>query len=66
MPYFLVPVAIVLLALLTVALKTFGMNQEYERAVLFRLGRLGHDQGARLVLANLPFSTAWSGSTCAP
>lgn len=45
MPYFLVPVAIVVLALLTVALKTFGMNQEYERAVLFRLGRLGTTKG---------------------
>lgn len=45
MLYFLVPVAIVVLALLTVALKTFGMNQEYERAVLFRLGRLGTTKG---------------------
>ncbi len=45
MPYFLVPLAVVALALLTVALKTFGMNQEYERAVLFRLGRLGTTKG---------------------
>jgi regulator of protease activity HflC (stomatin/prohibitin superfamily) len=26
-------------------LKTFGVNQEYERAVLFRLGRLGEQKG---------------------
>lgn len=30
---------------LVAALKTFGMNQEYERAVLFRLGRLGDQKG---------------------
>lgn len=45
MPYFLVPLVVVVLAFLTVALKTFGMNQEYERAVLFRLGRLGATKG---------------------
>lgn len=27
------------------AFKTFGVNQEYERAVLFRLGRLGEQKG---------------------
>ena len=36
--------AFAVLALIT-ALKTFGVNQEYERAVLFRLGRLGEQKG---------------------
>ena len=36
--------ALGVLALIT-ALKTFGINQEYERAVLFRLGRLGEPKG---------------------
>jgi regulator of protease activity HflC (stomatin/prohibitin superfamily) len=40
---------IALFALLFVALptifKSFGMNQEYERSVLFRLGRLGESKG---------------------
>jgi regulator of protease activity HflC (stomatin/prohibitin superfamily) len=31
--------------LLTVASRTFGVNQEYQRAVLFRLGRLGTTKG---------------------
>jgi regulator of protease activity HflC (stomatin/prohibitin superfamily) len=31
--------------LLSTAFKTFGVNQEYERAVLFRLGRLGEAKG---------------------
>lgn len=44
MEYAIAP--IVLLALMVaVALKTFGINQEYERAVLFRLGRLGPTKG---------------------
>ncbi len=30
---------------LGVTLKTLGINQEYERAVLFRLGRLGTTKG---------------------
>ena len=37
-------VALVILVLVT-ALKTFGINREYERAVLFRLGRLGRMKG---------------------
>lgn len=45
MPYALFPVAVLLIALLVLALKTFGVNQEYERAVLFRLGRLGTTKG---------------------
>ena len=31
--------------ILSTALKAFGINQEYERAVLFRLGRLGEAKG---------------------
>jgi regulator of protease activity HflC (stomatin/prohibitin superfamily) len=38
-------VAAVVVVLLAFALKTFGINQEYERAVLFRLGRLGTTKG---------------------
>jgi regulator of protease activity HflC (stomatin/prohibitin superfamily) len=34
-----------LVILLTVASRTFGVNQEYQRAVLFRLGRLGTTKG---------------------
>ncbi len=34
-----------LLILLTIASQTFGVNQEYQRAVLFRLGRLGATKG---------------------
>ena len=34
-----------LLVLLVTALKSFGINQEYQRAVLFRLGRLGTTKG---------------------
>ncbi len=41
----LVPILIVLGLFLAAAVKTFGVNQEYERAVLFRLGRLGPQKG---------------------
>ncbi|RZL29300.1 MAG: slipin family protein [Sphingomonas sp.] len=44
MPTILVA-AIVLIVILSVVLRTFGVNQEYERAVLFRLGRLGTTKG---------------------
>jgi regulator of protease activity HflC (stomatin/prohibitin superfamily) len=37
--------AIVLLFLLISSLKSFGINQEYQRGVLFRLGRLGQTKG---------------------
>lgn len=37
--------AIPLIILLTAALKTFGINQEYERAVVFRLGRVTEPKG---------------------
>ena len=40
--YALIPVALVALV---AALKSFGINQEYQRAVLFRLGRLGQTKG---------------------
>jgi regulator of protease activity HflC (stomatin/prohibitin superfamily) len=40
--YALIPVA---LLLLVAALRSFGINQEYQRAVLFRLGRLGKTKG---------------------
>ena len=40
--YALIPIAVVALV---AALKSFGINQEYQRAVLFRLGRLGQTKG---------------------
>ncbi len=40
-----VVLGIVLLFLLVSALKSFGINQEYQRGVLFRLGRLGTMKG---------------------
>ena len=45
----LVPFLVIALFCLIAALKSFGVNQEYERAVLFRLGRLGGQKGAGLV-----------------
>ncbi len=44
MQYAIAPL-VLLVAIIVVALKTFGINQEYERAVLFRLGRLGVTKG---------------------
>src|SRR3954449_9138193 len=41
----LIFLGIVLLVLLVTALKSFGINREYQRAVLFRLGRLGEMKG---------------------
>jgi regulator of protease activity HflC (stomatin/prohibitin superfamily) len=42
----LVIVAVFILVIgLPTILKSFGMNQEYERAVMFRLGRLGESKG---------------------
>ena len=38
-------VGIILILVLVLASTTFGVNQEYERAVLFRLGRLGSTKG---------------------
>ncbi len=38
----------VLAVLLVIILKSFGINQEYQRAVLFRLGRLGKTKGPGL------------------
>ena len=45
MYYALLPFAAIAIVALVLALKTFGINQEYERAVLFRLGRLGTTKG---------------------
>src|SRR6476661_999223 len=41
----LIVLGIVLILLLVTALKSFGINREYQRAVLFRLGRLGEMKG---------------------
>ena len=40
--YLLIPLAVIAL---TLVLQSFGINQEYQRAVLFRLGRLGATKG---------------------
>jgi regulator of protease activity HflC (stomatin/prohibitin superfamily) len=40
------PIGVVVFLLLITAMRTFGINQEYQRAVLFRLGRLGSTKGA--------------------
>src|SRR5690349_3383689 len=37
--------AVILIVLLVTLLKSFGINQEYQRGVLFRLGRLGQTKG---------------------
>src|SRR5438309_7551383 len=41
----LVALLIVFILLLVTTLKSFGINREYQRAVLFRLGRLGEMKG---------------------
>src|SRR3954462_8757854 len=41
----LIALVAVLLLLLVTSLKSFGINQEYQRGVLFRLGRLGDMKG---------------------
>src|SRR5690349_3346958 len=45
MPVVIGALAIVALLLLMTTLKSFGINQEYQRGVLFRLGRLGQTKG---------------------
>lgn len=42
---YLLPLLIPIVLLLVTALKTFGINQEYERAVVFRLGRVVDPKG---------------------
>ena len=41
----LIALFVLLLVALPTIFKSFGVNQEYERAVLFRLGRLGEPKG---------------------
>lgn len=41
----LIPVAVILVILLVISLKSFGINQEYQRGVFFRLGRLKTTKG---------------------
>ena len=41
----LVAILVVFVLLLVTSLKSFGINREYQRAVLFRLGRLGEMKG---------------------
>jgi regulator of protease activity HflC (stomatin/prohibitin superfamily) len=45
MPVVIGIIVVVVILFLVTALKTFGINREYERAVLFRLGRLGRMKG---------------------
>jgi regulator of protease activity HflC (stomatin/prohibitin superfamily) len=42
---FLVLIGVAVIFLLITSLKSFGINQEYQRGVLFRLGRLGQTKG---------------------
>ena len=41
----LIPIVVVLVLLLVFSLKSFGINQEYQRGVFFRLGRLKTTKG---------------------
>src|SRR4029078_8439427 len=41
----LIAALVVLILLLVISLKSFGINREYQRAVMFRLGRLGEMKG---------------------
>src|SRR4029079_4519392 len=41
----LIALLLVLILLLVISLKSFGINREYQRAVMFRLGRLGETKG---------------------
>jgi regulator of protease activity HflC (stomatin/prohibitin superfamily) len=45
MPVFFALLAVIAVVLLITALKSFGINQEYQRGVMFRLGRLGAMKG---------------------
>jgi regulator of protease activity HflC (stomatin/prohibitin superfamily) len=42
---FFIPLLVAIVFLLVTVLRTFGINREYQRAVLFRLGRLGQTKG---------------------
>jgi regulator of protease activity HflC (stomatin/prohibitin superfamily) len=48
MPVILTVLLVLLVFLLISLLKSFGINQEYQRGVLFRLGRLGKTKGPGL------------------
>jgi regulator of protease activity HflC (stomatin/prohibitin superfamily) len=48
MPVVFAILIVVFVLLLVTSLKSFGINQEYQRAVLFRLGRLGKSKGPGL------------------
>jgi regulator of protease activity HflC (stomatin/prohibitin superfamily) len=60
-------VALVMLAGLLAALAAASVRvlREYERAVVFRLGRLVGQKGPDWSCSS-PGSTAWSASRCAP
>jgi regulator of protease activity HflC (stomatin/prohibitin superfamily) len=45
MPIFYAVLAVIVVLFLITSLKSFGINQEYQRGVLFRLGRLGPMKG---------------------
>jgi regulator of protease activity HflC (stomatin/prohibitin superfamily) len=45
MPVAIGVLAVILVLILVTILKSFGINREYQRAVLFRLGRLGEMKG---------------------
>jgi len=45
MDFWLIPLVFLAVVVLVALLKSFGINQEYQRGVLFRLGRLGKTKG---------------------
>src|SRR3954452_4052714 len=45
MPFVIGVIVVIVFLLLIASLKSFGINQEYQRGVLFRLGRLGPMKG---------------------
>lgn len=45
MPIIFAIIAVIAILVLVTVLKSFGINQEYQRGVLFRLGRLGQSKG---------------------
>ena len=45
MPIIFGIIAVLAILVLVTVLKSFGINQEYQRGVLFRLGRLGQSKG---------------------
>ena len=61
----LVVLAIVVFLVLLFALSAIKVAREYERGIVFRLGRLLPQPKGPGLLSSSRSSTGWSGSTCA-